>query len=367
MALIGKHRDFGWTPLLWLVYLAFLFIQPLSQHTSATQWLVLVAITLFFLALYFSVYFAQHFWRGRTVIVPLLMAGLGLGYLRWNVGATAFLIYGAAIVPFTTSPLMAAVFITSETLALAETAHLLHMPLAYWGWSAFMCVAIGGGNIYFAERKRSDRKLEMAHDEIERLAKIAERERIARDMHDVLGHTLTLIVLKAELAAKLAHSDPERAAREMSQVEQTARRALEEVREAIRGYKSEGFAAEIARARRTLEDVGIRTECEVDVVNPSPTVDSALSLALREAVTNIVRHADARRCIVRVSQQDGRYRLSLEDDGCGIASAEGMGLRGMRERIEGLGGTVSIRGGTGTVVEISVPEPRAAALVPAHV
>ena len=102
----------------------------------------------------------------------------------------------------------------------------------------------------------------MAQDEIEHLAKVAERERIARDLHDLLGHTLSLITLKAELARKLVDRDPQRAKQEMLDVEHTSRAALADVREAISGYRGQGLAAELIRARKTLETAGITVDCE---------------------------------------------------------------------------------------------------------
>src|SRR5579875_3150713 len=123
-----------------------------------------------------------------------------------------------------------------------------------------MTVARGAGSIAAGAQKRARQKLQLAQEQIEHLAKVAERERIARDLHDVLGHTLSVVVLKSELAGKLLGTDAERARREIGELEQIARKALGEVREAIRGYRTEGIAAEIARARRALDAAGVRLE-----------------------------------------------------------------------------------------------------------
>ena len=161
-------------------------------------------------------------------------------------------------------------------------------------------------------------KLRVANDEIEHLAKVAERERIARDLHDVLGHTLSLITLKSELARKLVDRDPERAKQEMQDVENASRAALADVREAIRGYRSDGIFAELARARAALETAGVSVECDTDLVQLSPEQESVLSLALREAVTNVVRHAEARRCNVTLKRDDSLCTLEVADDGRGV-------------------------------------------------
>ena len=136
-------------------------------------------------------------------------------------------------------------------------------------------------NVHFSQRGREQRKLLHAQEEIEHLAKIAERERIARDLHDVLGHTLSVIVLKSELASKLVEQEPVRAKSEMADVEQTARTALAEVRQAIGGYRSNGLVAELAQARATLETAGITVECDQVPVKLPATQESVLSLAVR--------------------------------------------------------------------------------------
>src|ERR1700710_1009280 len=134
-------------------------------------------------------------------------------------------------------------------------------------------MVVGTSNIFIAQRKRTDHKLRRAHDEIEQLAALAERERIARDLHDVLGHTLSVIVLKAELAGRLMERDPQRAAAEIADVERTARTALSEVREAIGGYRTQGLAAEMSLARRALDAAGVvLTLEEIDALQSSPAL-----------------------------------------------------------------------------------------------
>jgi two-component system sensor histidine kinase DesK len=231
----------------------------------------------------------------------------------------------------------------------------------------FLVIIIGGGNIFFAEQKRTECKLRIAQQENLTLAAVAERERIARDLHDVLGHTLSVIVLKAELAGRLISLDPVRATAEISDVERTARTALAEVRETIGGYRARGLAAEIEAARLTLDAAGVRLLAEGSPTHTaalSSQEETALSLALREAITNIVRHARATTCrLCFVTEADSRLLL-VEDDGQHAVVREGNGLRGMRERIESLGGRFSIECGIdhnrGTRLIIELPLREAA-------
>jgi two-component system sensor histidine kinase DesK len=211
---------------------------------------------------------------------------------------------------------------------------------------------VGATNIHFTEMGRSTARLRQARDEVEHLAKLAERERIARDLHDLLGHTLSLIVLKTELASKLAERDPVRAAREIREVEEISRQALAEVRQAVRGYRARDLSAERALARVALQAAGVELSEAFEPVALSPEAEDAFAFALREGVTNVVRHARATRCHVGLAAGDGQARLTIEDDGHGGEAPEGAGLRGMRERAQALGGQVERQG---TRLRVSIP------------
>jgi two-component system, NarL family, sensor histidine kinase DesK len=229
---------------------------------------------------------------------------------------------------------------------------------------------VGGTNFHFAQKHRSDCKLRMQQEEIEALAAVAERERIARDLHDVLGHTLSVIVLKSELANRLLERElaeaetaaglgaVQRARAEIADVEKTARTALAEVRHAIGGYRARGFAAEVETARDTLSAAGVTllTEGDLRPAGLSAAEETVLALALREAVTNIVRHAQATTCRLRLLVKNGRHHLSIEDNGAHPVEREGNGLRGMRERVEALGGQLSLSREAGTRLQIDLPQ-----------
>jgi two-component system sensor histidine kinase DesK len=227
---------------------------------------------------------------------------------------------------------------------------------------SLITLIVGGTNIFMAQKIRANSKLQLAHEEIEQLAKVAERERIARDLHDVLGHTLSVIVLKSELAGRLITANPQRATAEMADVETIARKALSEVREAITGYRAEGLSAEIKRAQSVLDAAGVTLLCEENPPALHPTEETVLALALREAVTNVVRHAQASQCIMRFVTYEGKTTLVVEDNGRGGVRQEGNGLRGMRERIEAIGGRFAIDSAQGTRLTIELPLKQLSAL-----
>jgi two-component system sensor histidine kinase DesK len=170
----------------------------------------------------------------------------------------------------------------------------------------------------------------------------------------VLGHTLSVIILKSELAGKLVDHDPERAKAEIADVEQTSRAALADVRSTIRGYRAHSLEAELKQARATLETAGVTVKSESEEVRLTPAQESVLALVVREAVTNVVRHAQARNCNLRMMPVNGNCRIEIQDDGRG-GGVEGNGLRGMRERIEALGGTLLREDSAGTLLSIEFP------------
>ena len=221
----------------------------------------------------------------------------------------------------------------------------------------FFCVIIGISNFAFARQARANVLLKRANSEIERLTQEAERQRIARDLHDLLGHTLTVITVKLDLARRLLSHDSDRARNEIVEAEQTARNALAEVREAVSGYRAEGLGAEISRARRSLLAAGVQLTTTLAPIHLSASQINVLCLALRETVTNIVRHAHATVCHVALVEQDMEIRLTIEDNGVGGQIREGNGLRGMRERVQSVAGALKLTdvANGGTSLELTLP------------
>jgi len=352
--LIFRDKEHGWSPLLWVIYLGFFFIQPVYDHVSVKMWLLDALGAVLFLFLYFGLFVLAN---PRALAHIAGMVLLGLLYQPINGGACTFFIFAAAMVPFCVNSQTAAV-VGLLTIGAVGAIEGLFLHIRGWQlfYSALFPMIIGAGNTFFAERNRMNRKLRKANDEIEHLAKVAERERIARDLHDVLGHTLSVITLKSELAGKLIDRDPQRAGKEIREVEEISRQALSDVRDAIRGYRSKGLVAELAQAKSTLETAGVAVRYDASTTVKLPAMqESVLTMAVREAVTNVVRHAQARTCTLRLEQRNGSCHLEIQDDGRGGFQNEGNGLRGMRERVEMLGGTLTRDSLAGTKLAITVP------------
>lgn len=353
--------DPGWMPFVWLVYFVPFLVFPALVHATPRMWLATAAGGAAFLALYFWGYRLC----GRRILWSVGgIALLAAVFAPWNLWSSTFWVFAAAFLSVAGRPAFAIRCLAVLCLAIGVEAWLLHLPAWYWVPALVFTIVIGGVKIHYAELRRADARLRLAHEEVERLAGMAERERIGRDLHDLLGHTLTLVALKAELAGKLAPRDAAAAGREIEEVATIARRALAEVRSAVAGYRSADLAAELSRARLMLLTAGVEPALPApgDLPALPSEIAAALALALREGVTNVVRHAGASRCAVRLRAAEGRATLEVEDDGRG-GGREGAGLAGMRERIAELGGAVERRadGGTRLVVSLPLPQERSSA------
>lgn len=210
----------------------------------------------------------------------------------------------------------------------------------------------------FIQLVNRNAELLMAREENARLAVAEERNRFARDLHDILGHSLTVITVKAELAGRLLDQDPERARAEMSEVERLSRDALADVRRAVGGYRQLSLAGELARARSALDSAGIRADLPSAVEEVPGELRELFAWTVREGVTNVIRHSGATHCSVRVS---GRA-VRVEDDGSGaleaaIGGIDGHGLAGLRERASAVGAVVvtSVLQPRGFRLEVAVP------------
>ncbi len=348
--------------------------QPIFDSTATwADWALTGLVILAFLPVYgWTDRYAcarPYFWRGQPggLLGIAVMLAMGVFLAPINAGTSVFFIYAAAIGAIV-RPRRLAVGVVVASFLLVPVAALLSVvefPYVLYSYvpPAIFVPLIGLANYHQREREDGRARLAMAQDEIERLATIAERERIARDLHDLLGHTLSTITLKSELAKKLLSRDPDAAAREMADVERISRDALSQVREAVRGYRSSGLEGELANAKLALEAAGIEFDYYFEPLDLPPTGESALALALREGVTNVVRHSGARSCQVRIEARGSQAFLVVTDDGSLDATepADDGGLSAMRSRVEALAGGVSLRRlGKTTVLEVRLPLERRA-------
>ncbi|MGK5739311.1 sensor histidine kinase [Micromonospora sp. URMC 103] len=222
---------------------------------------------------------------------------------------------------------------------------------------ALITVLAGAMTMAFARVARLVDELRRTQRELARTVVERERLRFAKDLHDLLGHTLSLVVVKAEVVRRLTPTDPGRAAAEAADIERIGRTALAEVREAVTGYREHSFARELDNARTALADVGIAVTVRESGHPLDVEADDAFGWVLREGVTNVLRHSRASRCDIEVSAGADGSVLTVRDDGVGGRPEPGNGLRGLTERVEQAGGTLHVgpaRGG-GLLLTARVP------------
>lgn len=343
--LVPADSGQGWTAYLWLIYLSFFFVEWFFRPFGGVESALAVTTLIAFLILYFSAYRR----RGRMALLHIVgIAALATIWAPFNSGSSVLFIYAASFAYQVGPPRRAALVVIGVALLAATTAIWAQPVLWYWLPGVFVSLIIGAANIFFGEQQRRNAELRLTQAEVRRLARVAERERIARDLHDVLGHTLSLIAVKSELAERLIERDPGRARDELATLGATARQALADVREAIQGEREQDLGDALEQVRLSLRAADVELDLDTAAAAElQPRTQAMLALVVREAVTNILRHADARRCLIRLIADDERtgYRLDIRDDGGGRIRPDGAGVSGMRARIESLGGELNLDAG----------------------
>lgn len=354
----------GKSPYVWVVMLAFLYLKYFYARPDRLEIVLLAATVLCFL----PVYFYSYWCRGRkSVAVIAATCCFGAVWATQNPGASTFFIFACGMCAGIGSLRWAFVSLGAILGAAVLTALALPEHAIEFIFPALLVGSlVGSASITDARLSLSRKQLLHKQEEVEQMATIAERERISRDLHDLLGHTLSLITLKAELAGKLFERDPAACRREIGDIERSARAALSEVRSAVSGYRQSGFAHELAGARASLAAAQVQLHADVQVLSLPAAAENVMSLALREAVTNIVRHAGASECELSLSEVQGMLVLRIADNGQRLAGGgvirRGNGLSGMGERAAALGGELALQVERGLALELRLPIARLASI-----
>lgn len=347
-----------WTDAVHLLWSIWIFLTPAFGEGFTRSWVIWTLVSYpVFVFLYFSYMRSSRRVSQRYALALVVM---GLGLLPWYPSATSYYIFGCILTR------CRGVSILAYMLRLAAL-NACYVALTAWiGYPWQVVIAMPFVTFIIATiinvesmSEEKDVALRLSHDEVRRLAATAERERIGRDLHDLLGHTLSLITLKLELSRKLFDRDPEAARREMADAENVARHALAEVRSAVTGIRATDLAAELASARLLLESTGVHLDYVLPALILPLDMERGLSLILREAATNIARHAQASRAAVSLEASGHRVHVVVSDNGRGGLGEDGNGLCGMRERVRALGGRLEIQSpkGQGTTLHIDLPMP----------
>ncbi|SDU39505.1 two-component system, NarL family, sensor histidine kinase DesK [Amycolatopsis keratiniphila] len=326
----------------------------LATDGATAKELVIAALLLFYGACYVLFPLSLRPSRRKLTYVfsaLMLLVGLTLVFLHDN--NPYILIYATAVLAFTLPPAWALILDGGALLLVLG----VHLAIGKDDFGDLVAVAsITAAMFFMANLVRAVRKLEAANREIATLAVAGERERLARDLHDILGHSLTTITVKAGLARRILESgkDDSRALQEIREVESLTRSALSDIRATVSEYREVSLSAEVAGARAALRAAEIDADLPHAVDNVDPALQRTFGYVLREAVTNVLRHSGAKHVKVRL----GKTWLEVEDDGEGGEAMAGNGLQGLTERLDAVGGTLTATTppGGGWLVRADVPE-----------
>ncbi|PEI80054.1 sensor histidine kinase [Bacillus wiedmannii] len=353
-------KQMGFFPYMWLVYLLF----PIYHLAQASGWKLVMGsgMLILFVITYRQLYFVNKtfvLWACMQMILTLLFA------FYYNAFMIFFGFFTASAIGFAPNKkefrvllsllaVMLGIFIFVNMNQISTTSLVNIVPM----FILMLITPFGMRN--FNQKKILRNQLNEANEQIKDLVKREERQRIARDLHDTLGHTLSLITLKSQLVEKLIVKNPERASAEAKEITQTSRTALKQLRELISDMRMITVEEELEQIKAILQAATIELEIkqETSASSLSPIEQNILGLCLREAVTNVVKHSKATRCTVSVLESQGELILTVEDNGIGLADQnhDGNGIRGMKERIALIDGFVEL--GTinpGTLLTVKVP------------
>ena len=344
-------------PFVMMIHLVWLFLWPLLAGSSFTR---VILPTMLSVPVFMWFYLSMYYYPGPNSVRLRYVAGivvLGFVLAKVNLSALAYFIFVFFAVVYLLPTRQSALIVGGVNVAFIVEMILFGHSASTITSISVPCVIMGIVAIYTSRIHFAQQALRKSSAEITRLATLAERERIGRDLHDSLGHILSVVALKSELARKLIDRDLDAARTEIAEVERVARDALSQVRNAISGIRSTALSTELAAATALLEAQGVNVRCETENVKLPHDRETALALSLREAATNIRRHSGARGVTIRVKKEPAAVLVEIADDGRGGRIVPGNGLNGMRERLESVGGTLQLLANEtgGTVLRASVP------------
>ena len=362
--LILFQKNWGISPYIWSVFsiLPFYFI---FQDSSTIESIVGIILTIiFFISLRFAFLSREwpvYLWTSILIGISTTMAILFqfiyfafyIAYYNGNIkNRAAFLtLYIIHLVSTTIS--------INYNIVMQEPIFLKQLPFIIIIWISVILLPI---SIYNRKKQEKlEEQLEDANQRISELVKQEERQRIARDLHDTLGQKLSLIGLKSDLARKLIYKDPEQARTEMKDVQQTARTALNEVRKMVSQMRGIRLKEELVLVKQILNaaQIEMKYNQELSLINVSLFLENILSMCMKEAVTNVVKHSQASICKIKIEQKWNEVCITVHDNGIGMKEKHdlnnGSGLLGIEERIDFVNGTLDIIDDNGTKIVMKVP------------
>ena len=339
--LVPYDSDMGYAPYLSLAYLTIFFVNLYFAPVTGLKLAAVIIALIVFLICYFRAFWVDGV---QLVICIVSIFAIGVAMAQINFGASVFFVYAAAMCSQLKTHRIALGSLIFVICSIGLFAAITQQSTFFWIPAILFSFIIGLMTVHQAEVDRKNKALKLSEEHIEALAKTAERERIGRDLHDVLGHSLSVITLKSELASKMIDKGValDKIREEIKAVEELSRETLAQVRGAVVGYNQATIDAELLHAQVATKAADIELISDIEVNTLTSDVESQLALIVREAITNIVRHAETKKAWVTLHTRNTGVELSIKDQGSMTDYKENSGLNGMRQRITKLGGEMYI-------------------------
>lgn len=345
------QKNMSWV---YLFNLVFFFLPLFNVNYTGWQYLAMALALVAFLLCYFWAYRCSRQQMHKPTLAIVLIALL---ITPLNPGSISMFSYAGFFIGYA-NPLKRYLLLITALLLLLVT--LNYTISIYWPHFIHigLPIVLGVSFLGWVEQQRMLQRLthQQSADEIKQLATMVERERIARDLHDILGHTLSSIILKADLAEKLLlRQQTAPAQQQLTELSQIAREALSQVRQSVSGYKHQGLSAETAKLLNRLREAEFQVELNGTIPTLDNRTETVLVLALTELVTNVIRHSKGDACQLMFQHKDAKLQIQLYDNGKSTTFNEGNGLQGLRERLAALSGTLTLAVHNGVHATITVP------------
>ncbi len=342
-----------------LIFTVFYIFRWFYPGMTPEQWILQLSAFAAFLVLYFT----SHRYPEWILFTAAGMVGLSIAIAPHNYGSNTFAIFAINSLAYNLSLKRASISVFSVVAITGLAPLLLYLNIVVY-WVIGSVIGLATGFIGIITRQQLDHlhRERKTQAEISRLAKIAERERIGQDLHDLLGHSLTAINLKSQVCLQqLETHDLAALKKELMTIRDTAQQSIKEVRQAVTGYKTHSLAHELQSQKMFLESLGIRLDYKLPEMVLPPAIESDCLMIVREALTNCLRHAKATHCEVLCQTSEAGVQLQIQDNGKGYEGAlptTGSGVPGMKHRVEARGGQFSFSGHKGVKLNLTMPWPQ---------